>query len=61
MKTYALTVFEKNGGTLVNDTFEAKDDHEAKEIGSKLLEEKGYTEYTHRCVAPDGHLVLFHP
>jgi hypothetical protein len=60
MKTYAITVFEKDGKTLVNETFEAKDDQEAKEVGTQLLNEKGYEEKTHRCVSPDGHLVLFH-
>ncbi|WP_102027944.1 YhzD family protein [Salirhabdus sp. Marseille-P4669] len=60
MKTYTMTVFEKDGTNLVDETFEAKDDKEAKEIGTKLLSEKGYSEYTHRCVAPEGHLVLFH-
>ncbi|MRG86908.1 YhzD family protein [Salinibacillus xinjiangensis] len=60
MKSYFLTVFEKNGNNLVDETFEAKDDQEAKKLGTQLLEEKGYTEYTHRCVSPNGHLVLFH-
>jgi hypothetical protein len=57
---YHITVFEKDGTNILNDSFEAKDDKEAKEIGTKILKEKGYLDYTHRCVAPDGHLVLFH-
>jgi hypothetical protein len=60
MKTYTITVFEKDGNALVNETFEANNDQEAKEIGTQMLTEKDYEEKTHRCVAPEGHLVLFH-
>lgn len=60
MKEYALTVFTKNGENLLNETFEAKNDIEAKDIGQKRLDKEGYTEYTHRCVSPDAKLVLFH-
>ncbi|WP_082234726.1 YhzD family protein [Halobacillus massiliensis] len=60
MKKYFLTVFEQNGTNLLDESFEAENDKEAKQIGSQKLEEKGFLEYTHRCVAPEGHLVLFH-
>ncbi|SES98358.1 YhzD-like protein [Salinibacillus kushneri] len=60
MGTYYLTVYDKDGTNLLDDTLEAKNDQEAKKIGQQLLEEKGYEEHTHRCVSPNGHLVLFH-
>ncbi|MBO8156168.1 MAG: hypothetical protein H0Z32_06910 [Bacillaceae bacterium] len=60
MKTYHLTVFEKDGNKLLDETFEAADDNEAKKVGMGKLKEKGYEEHTHRCVAPEGHMVLFH-
>ncbi|UOR13224.1 YhzD family protein [Halobacillus amylolyticus] len=60
MKKYFLTVFEKDGTNVLDDSFEAENDSEAKKIGEGKLEEQGYQEYTHRCVAPEGHLVLFH-
>ncbi|MBA2174579.1 hypothetical protein H0266_06610 [Halobacillus locisalis] len=60
MKTYFLTVFEKDGTNVLDETFEAEHDDQAKEIGTQKLEEKGFSEHTHRCVAPNGHLVLFH-
>lgn len=60
MKEYALTVFSKEGENLLDETFEAKNDDAAKEIGQKRLDEEGYSEYTHRCVSPDARLVLFH-
>ncbi|GEN45764.1 YhzD family protein [Alkalibacillus haloalkaliphilus] len=60
MKTYYLTVYSKKGENLLDETFEAKDDQEAKDVGTKKLEEQDYQELTHRCVSPDGRLVLFH-
>ncbi|SHG67312.1 YhzD family protein [Ornithinibacillus halophilus] len=60
MRKYALTVFAKNGEKLLDETFEAENDQEAKTKGGALLEEKGYSEHTHRCVSPDAKLVLFH-
>ncbi|WP_101843402.1 YhzD family protein [Halobacillus sp. Marseille-P3879] len=60
MKKYYLTVFEKNGNNILDESFEAENDAEARKIGSKKLKEKGYAEYTHRCAAPEGHLILFH-
>ncbi|MCA0969683.1 hypothetical protein LCM20_03625 [Halobacillus litoralis] len=60
MKTYFLTAFEKDGKNVLDESFEAENDDSAKEIGTKKLMESGYHEHTHRCVAPDGRLVLFH-
>ncbi|MEQ6377254.1 YhzD family protein [Bacillaceae bacterium S4-13-56] len=60
MKKYFLTVFEKDGSSLLDEVFEEENDRQAKTKGEQLLEEKGYLEHTHRCVAPEGHLVLFH-
>ncbi|TXL63979.1 hypothetical protein FHP05_09820 [Cerasibacillus terrae] len=60
MKTYVLTVYEKNGENLLDETFEAADDEKAKEIGEKTLTEKGYQDHTYRCVSPDAKLLLFH-
>ncbi|WP_010529857.1 YhzD family protein [Lentibacillus jeotgali] len=60
MRTYFLTVFDKSGERLLNETFEASNNDEAKDIGSKRLDEEGYGEYTHRCVSPEAKLVLFH-
>ncbi|MEQ2525597.1 hypothetical protein EKG37_11055 [Robertmurraya yapensis] len=60
MKTYKLTVFEPNGEKVIDETFEATDDNQAKEIGEKLLEEKGALNKTHRCTSSSGKLILFH-
>lgn len=60
LKTYKLTVFEENGEKLLDETFQAGNDGEAKGMGEKLLTEKGFAEKTHRCTSSDGKLVLFH-
>lgn len=60
MGNYVLTAFAKSGEKLLDETFEASNDEEAKSIGMKRLEEEGYEEHTHRCVAPNARLVLFH-
>lgn len=60
MKTYFLTVFDQTGERLLNESFEASDNEEAKKIGQTRLDEEGYSEYTHRCVSPNAKLVLFH-
>jgi hypothetical protein len=60
MKTYVLTVFEKNGDKVLDETFMAANNEEAKITGTTLLEEKNYSDYTHRCVTTDGALILFH-
>lgn len=60
MRTYKLTIFEPNGEKIVDMSFEAKDDQEAKTIGEKLLTEHQALEKTHRVVSPEGKLILFH-
>jgi len=59
MGTYYLTVFEKNGEKLLDESFEAQSENEAKEIGQRKLEEQNYTDKTHRCTSAAGKLVLF--
>lgn len=61
MSEYTLTVFSKSGEKLLDEKFEAQSNEEAKVIGQKRLDEKGYSEHTHRCVSPQAKLVLFHP
>ncbi|MFD1065755.1 YhzD family protein [Oceanobacillus locisalsi] len=60
MVAYYLTVFSKDGEKLLDEHFDASADTEAKHIGTAILEEKGYLDYTHRCVSPSAKLVLFH-
>jgi hypothetical protein len=60
MNTYTLTVFEKNGEKLLDETFEAASEEEAKKIGEQKLREKSYHEKTHRCTSSNGKLILFH-
>lgn len=40
MGTYYLTAFEKTGKTLLDETFEANNESEAKEKGNAILAEK---------------------
>ncbi|KIY21926.1 MULTISPECIES: YhzD family protein [Mesobacillus] len=61
MDTYKLTAFESNGEKLMDESFQAGNDDEAKEIGAKMLEEKNLSDKTHRCTSPRGKLILFHP
>ncbi|WP_285767657.1 YhzD family protein [Peribacillus sp. SI8-4] len=59
-KIYKLTVFEPSGEKLLDESFTAENDQQAKELGQKLLIEKNYQDQTHRCISPDGALLLFH-
>lgn len=61
MRIYKLTAFEANGEKLLDESFEASDDNEAKKHGETILSEKGALEKTHRCTSPSGKLLLFHP
>lgn len=61
MKIYKLTAFERNGDKILDESFEASGDDEAKSIGEKLLAEKSLADKTHRCTSSSGKLVLFHP
>jgi YhzD-like protein len=60
VKNYTLTVFDRSGEKLLDETFTAANDEEAKELGTAKLEKKGYLDYTHRCATPDAKLILFH-
>ncbi|MFS0671912.1 YhzD family protein [Ornithinibacillus sp. 179-J 7C1 HS] len=60
MRTYVLTVFDKSGEKLLDESFEAVNDQEAKRLGEERLAKEGYLEHTHRCVSPDAKLILFH-
>lgn len=59
-KIYKLTVFEPSGEKILDDSFTAENDQEAKVVGENLLKEKNYFEYTHRCTSSAGKLLLFH-
>ncbi|MFP3512563.1 YhzD family protein [Peribacillus sp. SIMBA_075] len=59
-KIYKLTVFEPSGEKLLDESFAAEDDEQAKELGQNLLNEKNYQDHTHRCTSPSGALLLFH-
>lgn len=61
MVAYKLTAFDPNGHKLIDETFQANNDEEAKVQGEQLLKEKGLSEKTHRCTSPLGKLILFHP
>lgn len=60
MANYVLNVFDPSGETLLDESIEANDDHEANEIGEKRVNEEGYEGYTSRVTSSDGRLVLFH-
>ena len=60
MRNYALTVFDPRGEKLLDESFTAANDVEAKEVGQARLDKEGYSEHTHRCVSPEAKLVLFH-
>ncbi|WP_042149206.1 YhzD family protein [Paucisalibacillus sp. EB02] len=60
MKTYVLTVFEKTGEKLLDESFPAANDQEAKKLGEERLAKEGFLEHTHRCVSPEAKLILFH-
>ncbi len=60
MRTYKLTAFEQTGKQILDETFTAETDVEARGKGQALLEEKELTKQTHRLASPTGKLVLFH-
>jgi hypothetical protein len=60
MAIFKLTAFEANGEKLLDESFEAATEQEAKQKGEVLLKEKGAYEKTHRCTSPAGKLILFH-
>jgi hypothetical protein len=60
MLTYKITAFEANGEKLLDESFQATNDVEAKTKGEQILHEKNLRDKTHRCVSPTGKLILFH-
>ncbi|AXF57710.1 YhzD family protein [Salicibibacter kimchii] len=56
---YALTVFDKTGEALLNESYTFDTDQEAIEHGRKRLEEESYMKTTHRLVR-SGKLLLFY-
>jgi hypothetical protein len=60
MKTYIVTVFDKKGEKLLEESFQATNDQEAKSKGDQILKEKQFQKYTSRVTSPTGKLVLFH-
>lgn len=60
MPLFTLTAFDKNGEKLLDETFEAANEEEAKKIGEQKLREHGCYDKTHRCTTPSGKLILFH-
>lgn len=60
MRTYKLTAFEKTGKQILDETFTAETDDEARDKGKAILEEKELVNQTHRLASPAGKLLLFH-
>ncbi|AST90477.1 YhzD family protein [Sutcliffiella cohnii] len=60
MEKFTLTVFHNNGEKLLDETFEAASEKEAKQLGEKRLEELNFLQTTHRCTNSKGKLLLFH-
>lgn len=58
MNEYYLTVYSPAGEHLVNESFTASSDEEAKSIAQKKLAELNYMEHTHRLTR-SGKLLLF--
>ncbi|WP_077211093.1 YhzD family protein [Bacillus dakarensis] len=59
MKAYKITAFESSGEKILDETFEAKDDQEAKVRAEEILKENNALEKAHRCISPDAQLLLF--
>ncbi|RST75157.1 hypothetical protein D4T97_007815 [Siminovitchia acidinfaciens] len=60
MGIYQLSAFEPTGEKLLDESFEAANDEQAKEKGTAILTEKELLDKTHRCASPSGKLILFH-
>ncbi|SDI74445.1 YhzD family protein [Alteribacillus bidgolensis] len=56
---YFLTVFDKDGSLLLNETFEYEKDTLAIDHGKQRLKEKNFQDVTHRMTR-NGKLLLFH-
>ena len=60
MKAYKFTAFEPTGELIIEETWTYENDDEAKQKGEAVIEEKGFSDKTHRLVNSSGKLVLFH-
>ena len=60
VRTYKLTAYESTGKLITEETFTAETDDAAKEKGQVMLEEKNFSNKTHRLASPAGKLLLFH-
>jgi hypothetical protein len=60
VKTYTLTVFDPSGKKLLDESFQANNDDEAKKAGEKRLKEENYENHSSRVTSPTGQLVHFH-
>ncbi|MCA0993023.1 hypothetical protein GLW07_20755 [Bacillus hwajinpoensis] len=58
MEKYIITAFEKSGATVLDESFEAQDDKEAKKVGEELLKQKGFENHTARVVSSAGKLIV---
>lgn len=59
MPLFKLTAFDKNGHKLLDESFQAANEEEAKQYGERILKEKELLEKTHRCTSSAGKLILF--
>lgn len=55
-----MTAFEQTGKQIMDETFTAENDEEARDKGRAILEEKELLKQTHRLASPAGKLLLFH-
>ena len=60
MPSFKLTAFDKTGQKLLDESFQAANEDEAKQYGESVLKEKELLEKTHRCTSSAGKLILFH-
>jgi hypothetical protein len=59
MTNFVLTVFAKDGEKLLEKSFQATSEKEAKLLGEELLKENKYEAYTSRVTSSTGKLILF--
>ena len=60
MKPYKFTAFEQTGKLILEETWNFESDIEAKAKGQDMVDEKDFTNKTHRLVNTAGKLILFH-
>lgn len=59
MGRYVLTAFSKDGKKLLEESFEAMTEAEARKRSEEILQQSGVT-HTYRCTSSSGKLILFH-